>query len=78
MGRSVIALVAPFAGLPLWAQLFFYFVCALIVGVLAWTGILFASSRRWNRTAPGPDAVARPTPSSGCSSSGLERRGDDR
>jgi 1,2-diacylglycerol 3-beta-glucosyltransferase len=58
MGRSVIALVDPFAGLPTWAQLFFYFVCALIVGVLAWTGILFASSRRWSRTAPGPDPAA--------------------
>ena len=58
MGGPLIALIMPFANLPVWAQTIFYFVFALIVAVLAWTIVLFVSSRKAICSAPDPDRDA--------------------
>lgn len=58
MGGPLIALVMPFAGLPVWAQTLFYIAFALIVAMLVWTMILFASSREAIHSAPTPDPAA--------------------
>jgi cellulose synthase/poly-beta-1,6-N-acetylglucosamine synthase-like glycosyltransferase len=54
----MIAFTAPFAGLPVWAQVLFYAALALIVLVLAWTTVLFVLSRKALRSAPAPDRAA--------------------
>jgi cellulose synthase/poly-beta-1,6-N-acetylglucosamine synthase-like glycosyltransferase len=51
-------IVAAFQGLPLWAEVLFTATLALIVAVLAWTAVLFASSRRALSRAPEPDPKA--------------------
>ena len=54
----MIAFVLPFAGLPLWAEVLFLAAFLLIVFVLAWTSVLFASSREALHAEPADDAVA--------------------
>ena len=44
--------------LPVWAQVLFYVTLVLIVGVLAWTVVLFTSSRRALADAPPADPAA--------------------
>ena len=57
MGGPLTALIMPFEGLAVWAQTLFYFVFALIVAVLAWTVVIFVSSRKSIRSAPEPDSA---------------------
>jgi 1,2-diacylglycerol 3-beta-glucosyltransferase len=58
VGGPVIALVSPFAGLPLWAQVLFLLAFLVIVFVLAWTSVLFASSREALHAEPAAHAEA--------------------
>lgn len=58
MGGSLIVAFVPFAGLPVWAQTLFTIAFVLIVFVLAWTSVLFVSSREALHGAPEPDRAA--------------------
>ena len=58
MGGSLIARVRPVPGLPVWAQTLFTIAFVLIVLVLAWTSVLFVSSREALHRAPEPDRAA--------------------
>ena len=58
MGRSLTAVTLPFQGLPVWAQVLFTIAFLVIVFVLAWTSVLFVSSREALHTAPDPDRAA--------------------
>jgi 1,2-diacylglycerol 3-beta-glucosyltransferase len=48
----------PFEGLPIWAQALFYPAFLIIVGVVAWTVVLFVFSRRALRAEGDPDPQA--------------------
>jgi len=54
----IVFLTGPFAGLPAWAQALFIVAFLVIVGVLAWTAVLFVSSREALRASPAPDRAA--------------------
>jgi cellulose synthase/poly-beta-1,6-N-acetylglucosamine synthase-like glycosyltransferase len=58
VGGPLVGLALPFEGLPPWAQALFYVVFVLILAMLAWTIVLFVSSRRAIRSAPDPDPAA--------------------
>jgi 1,2-diacylglycerol 3-beta-glucosyltransferase len=58
VGGTLIAFVAPFAGLPLWDQVLFLLALLVIVLMLVWTSILFASSRDALRDEPDANAAA--------------------
>ena len=58
MGGPLIAFVSPFAGLPLWDQVLFVLAFLVIAFVLAWTSVLFASSREALHDAPAVDGAA--------------------
>ena len=58
MGRSLTALALPFPGLPVWAEVLFTIAFLEIVFMLAWTGVLFVSSREALHSAPDPDRAA--------------------
>jgi len=58
VGGPLIAFVSPFAGLPLWDQVLFVLAFLVIAFVLAWTSVLFASSREALHDAPAVDGAA--------------------
>jgi 1,2-diacylglycerol 3-beta-glucosyltransferase len=58
VGGTVIAFVSPFGGLPIWAQVLFVFAFLVIAFVLAWTSVLFASSREALHAEPTAQARA--------------------
>ena len=58
MGRSLIALASPFAGLPAVVQVLFWIAFVLIVLGLAVTSALFVASRHALAAAPAPDDAA--------------------
>ena len=58
MGGALIGLAMPFEGLPVWAQALFYPAFLIIVGVVAWTVVLFVFSRRALRAEGDPDPQA--------------------
>jgi 1,2-diacylglycerol 3-beta-glucosyltransferase len=58
VGGTVIAFVSPFAGLPLWAYVLVLVAFVVIVFVLAWTSVLFASSREALHAEPPADPSA--------------------
>jgi 1,2-diacylglycerol 3-beta-glucosyltransferase len=55
----VIALTMPFEGLPVWAQVLFYFVFVLIVLMALWTLTLFILSRKALHSPPHAEEEAR-------------------
>jgi 1,2-diacylglycerol 3-beta-glucosyltransferase len=57
-GALIVFFTGPFAGLPLWAQALFTIAFLVIVFVLAWTAVLFASSREALHAAPAVDGAA--------------------
>lgn len=58
MGGTVIGFVSPFAGLPLWALVLFEVAFLVILFVLAWSCVLFASSRKALRDEPAAEAAS--------------------